>query len=147
MPRVVRSAEAAWEGNLARGAGRLVGASGAFAALPFRSATRIGSPDGDTSPEELLAAAHAGCFAMSLAGELSRRGAPPGRLTVNAAVTLDEVPGKGHQIVRSALSAVASAAGLTEELLAEAARAADEGCPFSELVRGIGEVTVEARLV
>ena len=72
-----------WEGNLARGEGSLTAASsGAFAALPYSLPTRVGTPEGKTSPEELLAAAHGGCFAMSLAGELTAAGTPPERLDV-----------------------------------------------------------------
>jgi lipoyl-dependent peroxiredoxin len=81
MPRIVREAGVAWTGNLARGAGAITAAtSGAFAALPFSLPTRIGDADGRTSPEELLAAAHAGCYAMSLANELSEADTPPERL-------------------------------------------------------------------
>jgi osmotically inducible protein OsmC len=65
VPRIERVAEVSWEGNAARGAGALTAASsGAFAGLPYSLASRIGSPDGRTSPEELLAAAHGGCFTM-----------------------------------------------------------------------------------
>lgn len=146
MPRVVRSADVVWEGNVARGTGSISAGSGAFSAFPFSLATRVGRADGHTSPEELLAAAHAGCFAMSLAGELSGRGTPPGRLTVTAAVTLDEVPGKGHRIVRSDVTAAGVVPGLTQETFAEVVRAADEGCTFSALIRDSAEVVVEARL-
>ena len=81
MPRIVRDADVVWEGNLARGAGAITAASsGAFDALPYSLPTRIAAPEGKTSPEELLAAAHGGCFTMSLAGELTAAGTPPGRL-------------------------------------------------------------------
>src|SRR5438045_9596764 len=101
MPRIERNANVVWEGNLARGSGRISGGTGAFEALPYSRAVRIGKGnEGKTSPEELLAAAHAGCFAMSLAGEL--READP-HLEVRANVVMDEVPGKGHLIVESQL--------------------------------------------
>ena len=67
MPRIERTAQAVWEGNVARGGGSIAAGSGAFSALGFSLATRIGQPEGKTSPEELLAAAHAGCLTMSLA--------------------------------------------------------------------------------
>ena len=87
MPRIVRDADVAWEGNLARGHGAMTAAtSGAFIGLSYSLPTRIGDPEGKTSPEELLAAAHGGCFTMSLAGELTGAGTPPGRL---AAVRVD----------------------------------------------------------
>src|SRR5919197_3374876 len=99
MPRIERSADVVWEGNVARGSGWISARSGAFGDLPYSLATRIGDSDGKTSPEELLAAAHAGCYAMSLAGELAGAGSPAERLRVTANVTLDEVPGQGHLVV------------------------------------------------
>ena len=133
MPRVEREASVVWEGSAARGAGSLTAASsGAFAGLPFTEPSRVGEPDGRTSPEELLAAAHACCYAMSLATELS------------ATVTLDEVEGEGHRIVGSHLSVRASAPGVAD-LEAVAARA-DAGCPFSALIRASGTVSVDAQI-
>ncbi len=145
MPRVVRTADVVWEGNVARGSGAISAGTGAFSSLPYSLPARVGAPEGKTSPEELLAAAHAGCFAMGLAGELAGRDTP-GRVSVTAAVTLDEVEGKGHQIVRSEITGTAEAEGLTAEALAEAVRAADEGCPFSALIRASAEVVVDVRL-
>ena len=92
--------------NVARGAGSITAStSGAFAALPYSVATRIGAAEGNTSPEELLAAAHAGCYAMSLASELTEAGTPPERLDVHCTITMDEVEGAGHRIVASAIEA------------------------------------------
>jgi osmotically inducible protein OsmC len=145
VPRVVRTADVVWEGTVARGGGTISAGTGAFSSLPYSLPTRVGAPEGKTSPEELLAAAHAGCFAMGLAGELAARELP-GRVSVTAAVTLDEVEGKGHQIVRSEITGTAAADGLTAEALAEAALAADEGCPFSALIRASAAVTVDIRL-
>ena len=139
MPRIVREADATWDGNLARGTGELSTAtSSAFAELGFTLAARIGDPGGKTSPEELLAAAHAGCFTMSLAGELTGAGTPPGRLEVRCRITMDEVEGKGHQIVHSALDVRASVAEADAATFAQAVEAADEGCPFSTLLRAAG---------
>jgi OsmC subfamily peroxiredoxin len=101
MPSVERSAEAAWEGNVARGSGQIEARSGAFGPLPFSLASRISAPEGKTSPEELLAAAHAGCYAMSLAGELANAGQTSVRVRVTATVTLDEIEGGSHRIVAS----------------------------------------------
>ena len=147
MPRIVREAEISWEGNLARGAGAITAASsGAFAGLVYSAATRAGNPEGKTSPEELLAAAHGGCFAMSLAGELTGSGTPPQRLDVRCVITMDEVDGKGHQIVHSAIDAHGVVPGCDEAAFAQAAEAADAGCPFSALIRASAAVTVSATL-
>lgn len=146
MPRIVREATSSWEGDLARGSGRITATtSGAFADLAFSFPTRIGTSDGRTSPEELLAAAHAGCFAMSLGNELSQAGATPTRLAVRCAITLDEVPGEGHRIVDSQLEVRADAPAADDAALSAAVVAADEGCPFSALLRAAGaDVTVTA---
>src|SRR3954454_573485 len=105
MPRIQRQASVTWEGNVARGSGAISAATGAFTALPYSLATRIEKPDGKTSPEELLAAAHAACFAMSLASGRSSAGTPPDRLEVQATVTLDQVEDGSHRIVSSELLA------------------------------------------
>jgi osmotically inducible protein OsmC len=147
MPRVVREADVVWEGNVARGAGAITAASsGAFAGLPYSLPTRIGAAEGKTSPEELLAAAHGGCYSMSLANELTEAGTPPQRLDVRCAITLDEVEGQGHRIVRSALEARGRVPGATSESFAAAAAKADEGCTFSHLLRASAIVTVNALL-
>jgi osmotically inducible protein OsmC len=146
MPRVRRAAEVVWGGNLARGSGRITADSGAFERLPYTAATRVGEPEGKTSPEELLAAAHAGCYAMSLAGELSRAGTPPGQIDVRAVVTLDEVPGQGHRIVGSEIQVRARVEGLEPAELERVARAADDGCPFSALIRASGMVSIESEV-
>jgi lipoyl-dependent peroxiredoxin len=147
MPRIERTAAIVWEGNVARGAGTITAGSGAFTDLGYSLATRIGQPEGKTSPEELLAAAHGGCLTMSLASELSSAGTPPGRLDATCLVVMDEIEGQGHQVVASHVELVASADGLDEERLRAAAAKADESCPFSTLLRHAGvDVTVAARL-
>lgn len=147
MPRIVREADVRWEGNVARGAGRMSAASsGSFTELPFTVASRIGIPEGKTSPEELLAAAHGGCFTMSLAGELSKAGTPPERLDIRCVVTMDEVEGKGHQIVHSEIVARGAVPDCDEAAFAQAAEAADAGCPFSALIRASATVAVSAIL-
>jgi lipoyl-dependent peroxiredoxin len=138
VPRIERSATVAWEGNVARGAGRLSAESGAFTELPFTLASRIGDPEGKTSPEELLAAATAGCFAMSLGSELARDGTPPGRLDVHCTIVMDEVPDEGHQIVGAELSVRADVDGVSEGSLAAAFERAEAGCPFSTLLKKAG---------
>jgi osmotically inducible protein OsmC len=147
MPRIVREAEISWEGNPARGAGAITAASsGAFSGLPFSVASRVGNPEGKTSPEELLAAAHGGCFTMSLAGELAKAGTAPERLDVRCVITMDEVEGKGHQIVHSAIEAHGTVPGCDAAAFAQAAEVADAGCPFSALIRASATVAVSATL-
>ena len=139
MPRIVRDADVVWEGNLARGEGALTAASsGAFTELGYSLPTRIGGSPDKTSPEELFAAAHGGCFTMSLAGELTAAGTPPGRLDVRCRITMDEVEGQGHLIVHSALDVRARVDGVGQDALAEAVDAAHQGCSFSSLLRAAG---------
>ena len=146
MPRIVREADVTWEGTVSRGSGIVSASSSGAFELPVTLASRIADPEGKSSPEELLAAAHATCFVTSLGSELARAGTPPERLDVHCTVTMDEVEGKGHQIVSSAISATAVAPGADETSLAAAAEAADAGCPFSALIRASATVTVDARL-
>ena len=94
----------------------------------------------------MLAAAHGGCFAMSLAGELAKAGTPPEQLDVRCTVTMDEVGGKGHQIVHSEITASGTVPNCDEAAFAQAAEAADAGCPFSVLIRASATVAVSATL-
>jgi lipoyl-dependent peroxiredoxin len=138
VPRIERTAEVTWDGNVARGKGAITAATGAFGALPFSLPTRIGAAEGKTSPEELLAAAHAGCFAMSLASELTSDGTPPGHLDVRCTVVMDEVPDEGHQIVGSNVVVRAAVEGVSDDALAEAIERAHASCPFSTLLGKAG---------
>jgi osmotically inducible protein OsmC len=146
MPRVQREANVTWEGNVARGSGEITGATGAFHGLPYSLATRIGNPEGKTSPEELVAAAHAACFAMSLAGELAGAGSPPDHLDVRAIVTLDEVEDGSHRVVSSELLARARVKEMDQEKLDGLAVGASEGCPLTKLIEASAKVTVNATL-
>jgi osmotically inducible protein OsmC len=145
VPRIVREAAVAWEGSLSRGSGVATARAGSFE-LPVDLPSRIGDPSGTTSPEELLAAAHAGCYTMSLAGEIARAGGTVERLDVTCTVTMDEVAGKGHLIVSSELDARGRAEGIDAARFERAARAADEGCSFSALQRASASVSVRAEL-
>src|SRR5215469_18660776 len=120
MPHIERTAHVGWDGNQARGAGTIDADSGALARLPFSLPSRVGEPGGKTSPEELLASAHGGCITMSLAGELTRAGTPPGRLDVSCRIVMDEVEGRGHLIVASYVDAVADVEGIDDDALAAA---------------------------
>jgi osmotically inducible protein OsmC len=146
VPRVQREASVTWEGNVVRGSGSISAATGAFESLPYSLATRIDRPDGKTSPEELLAAAHAACYAMSLANELVSSGKEPEHLDVRATVTLDEVEGGSHRIVASELLARARVNELDGPALQRAAEAASEGCTLSALVAASAQVNVQATL-
>lgn len=121
-------------------------ASSSAFALPITIASRVGDPEGKTSPEELLAAAHAACFVTSLGGELARAGTPPERLHVRCTITMDEVQGVGHRIVSSTIAASGSVPGIDQAAFARAAEVADAGCPFSALIKASATVTVDATL-
>ena len=146
MPRIVREAEIAWVGTTARGSGVVAAVSSGAFALPTTIASRAGDPEGKTSPEELLAAAHASCFVTSLGSELARAGTPPERLHVHCRIVMDEVDGMGHRIIASEISARGVAPGSDQAAFAQAAEEADTGCPFSALIRASATVTVEATL-
>jgi lipoyl-dependent peroxiredoxin len=146
VPRIVREAEIDWEGTTARGSGVVRALSTGSFELPSTIASRVDVVQGKTSPEELLAAAHATCFVTSLGTELARLGSPPERMSVHCTITMDEVEGQGHRIVASDLSARAVVPGADTETLATAAREADAGCPFSALIRASATVTVDAVL-
>jgi lipoyl-dependent peroxiredoxin len=146
MPRIVREAEIGWEGTTARGSGVVRAVSTGSFELSATIASRVEIVEGKTSPEELLAAAHATCFVTSLGSELARMKTAPERMVVRCTITMDEVEGGHHRIVASDISARAVAPGADAETLAAAAQAADEGCPFSALIRATATVTVEATL-
>jgi osmotically inducible protein OsmC len=146
MPRIVREAAVTWEGTVSRGSGVVTAASSGAFELPFTLASRIADPEGKTSPEELIAAAHASCYATSLGGELHRAGTPPDRVDVRCTITMDQVESGDHLIVSSHIDATAIAPGADAESVARAAEIADAGCPISALIRASATVTVEATL-
>jgi osmotically inducible protein OsmC len=146
VPRIVREAAVSWEGTIARGAGVVSASSSGAFDLPVTIASRVGDPEGKTSPEELLAAAHATCYTTSLGGELARAGTPPQRLHVHCTITMDEVDGLGHRIVASHIVAAGSVPGIADEEFARIAAVADAGCSMAALVRASAAVTVEANL-
>ena len=147
MPRIVREAAVVWEGTTARGSGVLTAKSSGAFELAVTNASRIGDPEGKTSPEELLAAAHATCFVTSLGSELARAGTPPELMEVRCTITMDEVAGVGHRIVSSAIAARALVPECDSATFAQIADSADQGCPFSALIKGTATVTVEATLL
>jgi lipoyl-dependent peroxiredoxin len=142
----VRRAEANWEGDLASGKGTVSAvSSGAFHDLPVSWGARTESPGGKTSPEELIAAAHAACFEMALSGALTRGGTPPERLAVTAEVTFDKLEA-GWRVVSSALTVVGRVPGLDAAGFRDAAEATRDGCPVSVALKGNVALSVEATL-
>jgi lipoyl-dependent peroxiredoxin len=139
-----RRAEVTWNGDLLSGSGTIdrVG-SGAFGPLDVSWAARTEEASGGkTSPEELIAAAHASCFSMAFASGLAKAGTPPERLQTSAAVTF--VPGSG--ITKIALAVRAVVPGLDEAAFREAAEAAKVNCPVSQALAAVPEITLDAQL-
>ena len=142
----IRTANAVWQGDLMSGGGVVSAAtSGAFSELPVTWASRTESADGRTSPEELIAAAHASCFAMAFSGGLVRAGTPPERLEVSATVTFDQVEG-GWRVISSALRVRGRVPGIDDAAFRQAADAAKDGCPISQALKGNVALSVDAAL-
>ena len=137
------TARARWSGDLAGGRGSLehVG-SGTFGPLDITWAARIGEVEGLTTPEELLAAAHAACYSMALSNILAKQGTPPTRVSTSATVSF--VPGTG--ITASALEVTGEVPDVDEERFRKAAEQARDDCPVSKALAGNVELSVEARL-
>lgn len=145
MASAERRAEAVWDGDLLSGAGTVSAAtSGAFTSLDVSWASRTETPE-VTSPEELVAAAHASCYCMALSAGLGRAGTPPTRLEVSATVTFQQIEG-GWKVASSALTVKGAVDGVTADEFAAAAEAAKDGCPISGALKGNVDLSVEATL-
>ena len=141
-----RKAETTWSGDLMQGNGVLsTGSSGILKETPVTWAARTEAPEGKTSPEEMLAAAHASCYAMAFSGALGRRGTPPERLHVTAVASLDRVEG-AMKVTKMDLTVRGRVPGLDQSGFEEAARTAEQGCPISNAIRNNVEITVNAIL-
>ena len=141
-----RTATVTWTGTLAEGSGTVsAGTSELFTDLPVSWASRTESPDGRTSPEELLAAAHASCFSMALSGALARAGTPPDHVHVSATVTFDKV-GEAWTVTRSELDVVGTVPGLDEAAFDADAQDAKDNCPVSRALAGNVELSVSSTL-
>ena len=140
---MIRKARAAWRGTGRDGDGDLTTDSGVLSETPYSYRTRFENERG-TNPEELIAAAHAGCFTMALAFQLQAGGFTPSELATEAAVTLEQ-EGQGFRISRSALTLTASVPGLDEATFRQLAENAEKGCPVSKVLNA--EITLEAKLV
>ena len=142
----IRRAEVVWTGALPSGSGVVSASSSrAFTDLPITWASRTESADGRTSPEELIAAAHASCFAMAFSGGLGRLGKPPERLEVSASVAFDRVDG-GWRVASSALNVRGRVPGMDAAEFQRAAEEAKETCPVSQALKGNVDLSVEAVL-
>jgi osmotically inducible protein OsmC len=140
---MIRKAKALWRGTGKDGKGELTTDSGVLSAAPYSYKTRFESEQG-TNPEELIAAAHAGCFSMALAFQLQTAGFEPAELSTEAAVTL-EPEGKGFRVSRSALKLEARVAEIDQAKFDELAKTAKETCPISKLLNA--EISLEAQLL
>ena len=141
MPK--RTANARWEGSLQEGSGTMRMASGAYEG-PYSFQSRFEEGDG-TNPEELIAAAHAGCFSMALSGELGRAGHDVESVETEATVHIDKVD-DGFAIKRIELRTRVSASGLDDSDFQQAAEAAKEGCPVSQALAAVESIELDAQL-
>jgi osmotically inducible protein OsmC len=138
-----RTANVVWQGDLMKGSGTIAKpASGAFGPLDVSWAARSEEPDGKTSPEELIAAAWAACFAMALSHGLAQAGSPPEQLETSATVTFQ--PGEG--ITKGELTVRGTVPGLDGDAFVKAAEDAKQNCPVSKALSGIPEITLDAAL-
>jgi osmotically inducible protein OsmC len=139
-----RTGRCTWDGDLAHGNGVVTGDSGALGELPVTWASRTERSEGKTSPEELIAAAHASCFSMALSHGLSQGGNAPEQLQVSAKVTLDQRDG-APTVTSSELTVTGRVPGLDQDGFAKAASDAGQNCPVSRALGGV-EITVNATL-
>ena len=141
-----RQARAVWNGDLAKGSGEVSAvSSGKFSALGISWGARTESPQGKTSPEELLAAAHASCFAMALSAGLAKAGTPPKKLEVTSTVTFDKV-GEDWTVVSSELEVKGEVPGIDAAAFAKAAEGAKDGCPISRALKNNVKLSVRPTL-
>ena len=139
----VRKADAIWSGSLGEGSGVMNMASGAYSGK-YSAGSRFGE-DAGTNPEELIAAAHAGCFSMALSAGLGRAGFEPERVSTSASVHINQVPG-GFAIDKIELECEAVVPGIDEAQFQELATATKSGCPVSGALAAVKEITLVARL-
>lgn len=140
-----RMAKVVWEGDLMKGKGRITaGSSGLFKDAAVTWASRTEGSDGRTSPEELLAAAHASCFSMALSNELAKNGTPAEKLEVQAQVTFDQ---SSLKVTKSALEVKAKVSGLDSATFQKIAVGAKNGCPVSGALKNNVDISLEASLL
>ncbi|HEU0163517.1 MAG TPA: OsmC family peroxiredoxin [Thermomicrobiales bacterium] len=142
-----RNVTTVWTGDIGSGSGVLTAGTGAFSGLGISAATRFGEPNGSTSPEELVAGAHSGCYAMNLAATLTNNGTPPESINANSVVTVSPKAGGGFHLTSALLTVEAKVPGLTDEQFQALAKTAEETCPISSALRGNLEITLDATLL
>jgi lipoyl-dependent peroxiredoxin len=142
---VERTANAVWEGDLTGGSGTVSTQSGVVSNATVKWTSRAVQADENTSPEELIAAAHATCVSMALANGLAQAGTPPQQLESQATATFDQTP-DGFRLTTMRLQVRGQVEGLDEEGFRQAAEDAKENCPVSQALKGNVEVTVDAAL-
>lgn len=141
-----RTASIVWEGDVRKGKGTVsLEDSGACGELGISLPTRTESPEGQTSPEELLAASHAGCYAMALSLTLTEDGNPPERLDATATATLDRA-GEGFAVTTIELTVRGKVEGLDADGFEDAAKRAEKACPISNALRGNVDIQLSAQL-
>src|SRR5512141_38163 len=143
---ITRFAETTWQGDLTSGSGTIdYVSSGAFTRMPVTWASRTEDHNGRTSPEELIAAAHAACFSMAFSSRLAKNGTPAARLDVRAVITFDKGEA-GWKIARSDISVRGNVPGIDAARFAELAEDAKQNCPVSQALKGNVELAVDAQL-
>jgi lipoyl-dependent peroxiredoxin len=146
MAKAERQATVQWEGNLIQGSGKIVSVgSGTIEELPITWVSRTERSDGKTSPEELIAAAHAGCYAMAFSHTLAQAGTPAEKLTVKATSTFEQVDGK-FKITTINLAVRGIVPALDQAGFEQAAQQAEQGCPVSNALRNNVQIRVNAHL-
>ena len=144
MAQSERRAHVVWEGDLPGGSGNLTAdSSKVLEEVPVTWASRVDRPDGKTSPEELIAAAHASCYSMALSNVLAQKDAPPVRLEVEAVATFDDEQVK---ITSVSLNVRGEVPGMRDEEFDAAAHEGEQACPVSNALRGNVEIRVQAQL-
>lgn len=140
-----RTAQVTWDGDLLNGQGRVRFGSGAVPEVPVSWSARTEAPNGKTSPEELLAGAHASCFSMALSAGLARNRTPPKRLEVKATATFDKV-GEGWKVTAMELAVEGHVPGIEAAKFEELAEAAKNNCPISQALKNNVQVSLRATL-
>lgn len=145
MPYTRSRADVTWEGNLFQGSGMVTAESGIFTEQPISWASRTEREKGKTSPEELIAAAHAGCYAMALSNTIAKAGLEPRRLDITAVCTF-ETGSNGAKISTMDLDVRGVVHGIDQARFEELARQGEQGCPVSNALRGNVQINVKAQL-
>lgn len=146
MATAERRATAHWEGPLTTGGGQVTFESSGIGTNPVTWASRVEKADGRTSPEELVAAAHASCYAMAFSATLGREASPPDSLDVQVVVALNPKEGGGFRVTDSTITVTGSVPGIDQATFQALAEKAEAGCPISNALRGNVAVTVNATL-